>query len=743
MTKDPIVARYENLAKDSTGTLVNRPEEQLLMHHERLLATIKNLAHSNRGLLSTNEELTAFNEEFQSMNEELLSTNEELETSKEELQSLNEELVRVNAELHSKVEELHQVNNERKLSEKSLRASEQRYRSLFGHMLEGYAYCKALYDEKGRLEDFVCLNVNDAFTKLTGLENVLGRNWTEVVPGVKDLSPELFDKFERISLTGVPEKFEFDFKSLGRWHSLSVYSPERGYFVVVFDDITERKRSEGMLLEYRKIIESSRDLVCVLDRDHRFLLANEAYLEFRNRAYHDLVGHTIEEVLDEEALIQVRQHINSCLSGTQVNFEIQHEYHVKGLRDLEVSYAPIEDAQWGNRIVCVIRDITEQRLLEKQLRQSQKMEAIGTLAGGVAHDFNNILTVIAGYASLIQLNLEEEEGPVVTMAEEIIASVERAAEMTRNLLSFSRRQDILLSSVDLSFVVQGLRCSLSRLISEDIELSINLAQTPLFALADKGQIEQLIMNLVVNARDAMPMGGTLVITTEKVGAGAEESGLFDLSVTEGYGLITVTDNGTGMDKEIQERIFEPYFTTKEIGKGTGLGLSMGYGIIKKHNGLITMVSEPGQGTTFKVYLPLLPEQPEKAQEKRAGARATGSETILLVEDDPSIRRMTKKLLEQYGYSVLVAENGEDALLRFHDRRETIDLLITDVIMPKMNGRQLYESICAFKPELPIIFMSGYSADIMTEKGFAQESINYLSKPLRPDVLFSKIREVLA
>ena len=722
-TKVQIKTQSKDLAGDSREALIQQLEERLENHHEHLLSSFKELADSNRGLLSTNEKLTAYNEEFQLMNEELQAANLELEVSKQELLSLNEEFVRVNAELS---------------------ASEQRYRSLFAHMLEGYAYCRALYDDQGVLEDFVCLDVNDAFTRFTGLQDVLGKRWTEVVHGVKEVSPELFERFGRISLTGVSEKFEFDFKSLGRWHSLSVYSPQRGDFVIVFEDITERKRTEGRLLEYRKIIENSRDMVCVLDRDHRYLLANEAYLEFRSRACRDLAGRTIEEVFDDDVLAQVRQHIEACLAGSPVDFEVQHECPGKGLRDLAVSYAPIEDAQGGNRVVCVIRDITEQRLLEQQLRQSQKMEAIGTLAGGVAHDFNNILTVIAGYANLIQLSLEQEN-PAVNMAVEIIASVERAAEMTRNLLAFSRKQEIPLSPVDLNGVVQGLKCSLARLISEDIELSVNVMETPLFSMADKGQIEQLIFNLVVNARDAMPGGGALVITTEMAGIGGEESCLLDVDVPEsgGYWLMKVTDSGIGMDKKIQERVFEPYFTTKEVGKGTGLGLSMGYGIIKKHNGLITMASVPGRGTTFKVYLPLLKLQPEKEREKWVSARATGSETILLVEDDASIRRVTKRLLERYGYSVLVAGNGEEALDTFRDQLASIDLLITDVIMPRMNGRLLYENIRAFRPELPTIFMSGYSADIMTEKGFGQEAINYLSKPIRPEILFSKIREVLA
>jgi signal transduction histidine kinase/ActR/RegA family two-component response regulator len=410
------------------------------------------------------------------------------------------------------------------------------------------------------------------------------------------------------------------------------------------------------------------------------------------------------------------------------------------VRDISITYSPIEDHGVVDRIACVVKDITEQKQLQERLRQSQKMEAIGTLAGGIAHDFNNILTVISGYACLIQLS-GEEKGEAATMAGEILTSVERAAEMTRGLLAFSRKQQVNLAPLDLNSVVTGLNKSLSRLINEDIEVSVRLAQAPLYAMADKGQLEQVLINLAVNARDAMPEGGALLIATEGIELSAEEADLLG-SAPGNYGVITVSDNGVGINDKIRERVFEPFFTTKEVGKGTGLGLSMGYGIVKKHNGIIKMQSEPGVGTTFRIYLPLCRPQTEEAEGGGTCERITGSETILLVEDDEAIRTMIRRLLEQRGYRVLTAGNGEDALRVFREHQGLIQLLITDVIMPRMNGRELHQQICTLHPHLPTIFMSGYPADVMTRKGFSEQIVNYLSKPINCEELFAKIRDVL-
>ncbi len=321
------------------------------------------------------------------------------------------------------------------------------------------------------------------------------------------------------------------------------------------------------------------------------------------------------------------------------------------------------------------------------------------------------------------------------MAREIMISAERAAEMTRSLLAFSRKQEVHLDAMDVNLVVGDLHKSLSRLITEEIELVLRLSETPLCICADRRQVEQVLINLAVNARDAMPDGGMLSITTATVE-------LRDEDLPQGrYALIVVADNGTGMDKEVQARVFEPFFTTKEVGKGTGLGLSSSYGIIRKHNGLIRVKSEPGAGTSFSIYLPLSGVQTEQGTASAAFARSTGSETILLVEDDRTVRGMTQMLLEQHGYRVLVAREGEEALRVFEKESRAIRLLLTDVIMPRLNGRLLCEKVRQLAPGLPVIFMSGYPADVMSQSGLAGSG-TYLPKPVKPDVLLGTIRDTL-
>jgi len=380
--------------------------------------------------------------------------------------------------------------------------------------------------------------------------------------------------------------------------------------------------------------------------------------------------------------------------------------------------------------------------VEGQLLHAQKMEAIGTLAGGMAHDFNNVLTVIAGYATLLAMRFARgsEES---AMAGEIVTSVERASEMTRSLLAFSRKEPMNMKPDEINGIVAALEKSLRMLIREDVDFKCTLSDQAIPVMADKGQLEQVIVNLVVNARDAMPSGGTLTIATSivEVRDGDTEHG--ENTSPGMYGALSVSDTGFGMDSETREHIFEPFFTTKEINRGTGLGLSIVHGIIAKHQGRINVQSEKGQGTTFKIYLPLLCQLPEsKKPEQRDKILPKGNETILLVDDDAAVRQMTTWLLEKSGYRLIVADNGETALSTFKDNQDAIQLLITDVIMPRMNGKELYEEISRIKTNIPAIFMSGYTAEIMGEKMPPRADTLFLSKPLKPEQLLIAIRQML-
>jgi len=389
------------------------------------------------------------------------------------------------------------------------------------------------------------------------------------------------------------------------------------------------------------------------------------------------------------------------------------------------------------------RQLREQRAqLEDQLRQAQKLEAVGRLAGGIAHDFNNLLSVILMYTD----ELFEMLGPAGvgrSELEEIRVAGRRASDLTRQLLAFSRQQVLAPKVIDLNDVVSGVEKMLSRVLGEDVELRTvldpNLGRTH----ADPGQIEQVIMNLVVNARDAMPGGGRLTITTS--GATLDEAYAQDhLGVTPGeYVMLSVSDTGVGMDKATRSRAFEPFFTTKEQGKGTGLGLSMVFGIVKQSNGHIWLYSEPGAGTTFRIYLPRVDGAPAPVSARTGGGAARGgSEKILLVEDEDQIRRVSSAVLTRAGYRVVEARRPSEALEMFARDAETIDLLLTDVVMPEMSGRQLAERITAASAGVRVLFMSGYTTDAILHHGVLAPGVSFIQKPLTPDSLIRKVREVL-
>ena len=385
----------------------------------------------------------------------------------------------------------------------------------------------------------------------------------------------------------------------------------------------------------------------------------------------------------------------------------------------------------------------EKEHLAAQLLHAQKMEAVGQLAGGVAHDFNNILCAIIGFGTLLEMGMNKDD-PARSHLKQILAAADRATKLTQGLLAFGRKQIINLCPADLNEIVTNIEKMLTRLITEDIELRLSLSNRKLNVLADSGQIDQVLINLATNARDAMPGGGILTIET------GEEQPPEDFLADAGalpltrFAVLIVTDSGTGMERDLRERIFEPFFTTKEVGKGTGLGLSMVYGIIKQHNGHITVGSEPGKGTSFRIYLPLTPKEslPGILDEEIPALPLAGTETILVVEDNPEVRNLNRTVLETFGYRIVEANDGEEAVTQFLRYRDEIDLVVMDVVMPKLNGREAYAKISDIRPDVKILFTSGYTADIVQQKGIITEGLTFLSKPMTPATLLKKVRELL-
>ncbi len=387
-----------------------------------------------------------------------------------------------------------------------------------------------------------------------------------------------------------------------------------------------------------------------------------------------------------------------------------------------------------------LQDITESRKLEQQLLQTQKMESIGTLASGVAHDFNNILTVITGCGSMMQLKMESSS-PLNLYLKQILEATRRATTLTKSLLAFSRKQAINLEHLNLNAVVSGMISFLQRVLGEDIRMTIQLSSIDLNILADRNQIEVVLMNITTNARDAMPAGGDLGVTTTLAQINPVMSEAHNVPSGK-YAVISISDTGQGMDDSVKLRIFDPFFTTKEVTKGTGLGLSTVYGIIKQHNGFIDVYSELGKGTKFKIFLPITDQKPSERAADEQKVLVGGSETLLLVEDDSLVREICVKILTEFGYKVILAENGEEAVSKFKEKGDHIDLIIMDIIMPKKNGQQAFLEIQQIRKDAKVIFISGYPSDIIIQRDLLKEGQNYISKPIMTGELLRLVRTII-
>jgi PAS domain S-box-containing protein len=510
-------------------------------------------------------------------------------------------------------------------------------------------------------------------------------------------------------------------------------------------ELYERMRAEDALTEsefrYRTIFETTGNATMISETDNTISMINTAFETLSGYTREEIEGKKKwEEFFTQDVLENMKEYFaprwthDTAVKSHETRF-IDRESNI---RDVYLSSAIIPGT---SRTVVSLLDLTDLKRLESQLLQTQKMDAVGQLAGGMAHDFNNILTAIIGYGSLLQLKINED--PVAkSYTDQIITSANRAANLTQGLLAFSRKQIIAPKPIDLNDTIKNVEKLLVRLIGEDIELKTTYADENMTIVADSGQIEQALLNLATNARDAMVAGGYLSILTKIISFDEKTAEQHGAEKPGKYALVSVSDTGKGIDKTIVKHIFEPFFTTKETGKGTGLGLSIVYGIVRQHKGYINVHSEPATGTTFEMYLPLVIST---VQEKEASVQKNpvgGNETILVAEDDDFIRTLIREVLEVYGYSIIEASDGEEAIAQFEAHKERINLLMLDVIMPKKNGKIVYESIKAIQPDMKALFVSGYTADIIHKKGFFEKGLNFLSKPIVPVELAIKVREVL-
>jgi PAS domain S-box-containing protein len=636
---------------------------------------------------------------------------------------------------------------ERRRLEDLLTESEERYRRIFETASDGIVL---LEKTEGNI-----IQANLAVEKMLGYskEEYLGKKLQDI--GISlDMSDfptimQALDKSGIINHDDVPVKTKS-----GQYLYTDIYLVDRARLVQCnIREVTERKREEEKLRKSeeftRNILQSVDEGFIVIDLEYRVIAANRAYLNFIDKPLEEVIG---------KHCYELSHHVDKpcCEDGTTVcpvTLTFKTGEHYSSIHThydntgapvyLEVKSYPLKDK--SGKIVSaieIINDITERKKLEDQLRHAQKMEAVGTLAGGIAHDFNNILNVILGYGTMVMDRIGDDQLSREQM-NEVLTAADRAATLTKRLLVFSRKQVVEVKPVNINELILGLQKMLVRIISESIEIALDLADRPLMVMADAGQMEQVLINLASNARDAMPEGGRLTIGTGLQEIDDEYITVYGYGKPGMYALITVADTGQGMDEETQKKIFEPFFTTKGIGEGTGLGLAISYGIIKQHSGYIKAYSETGRGTTFKIWFPLSEDTTEEKPKAEALSYPKGgTETILVAEDDASLRKLSRIVLESCGYNVITAEDGEDAITKFMENRERISLVLVDMIMPKKNGKEVGETIRKVSPRTNILFASGYTMDIIKTKELTESGFDFLLKPVVPRDLLRKVREIL-
>jgi two-component system, cell cycle sensor histidine kinase and response regulator CckA len=638
--------------------------------------------------------------------------------------------------------QLEEAKNRRahRQAEESLKASEAELRALFAAMSDVIL----VLDVEGR---YLKIAPTDPTYLYKPPADMLGKTLHEVFP--KEDADFFLEHLRRALDERQIHRVEYRLQ-LGKktvWFEGSISPLSRESVLWIARDISERKRVEQELRKseerYRDLVENARDIIYTHDLEGNFTSINKAGEQITGYTREEALRLNLTQTVAPEYLEKARQMLDRKLAGEE---ETVYELEIIA-RDgrrlaVEVNTRLVFQDGLPVGVQGIARDITERKQLEDQLRQSQKLEAVGQLAGGIAHDFNNLLTAITGYSQLTLRNLHTED-PLRGNIEEIKKAGDRAAALTRQLLAFSRKQVLQPKVLDFNAVLSEIEKMLRRVIGEDIELRTRLAPELGRIKADPGQIEQVIMNLVVNARDAMEQGGKLTIETQNVSL--DESYVSQhIAVNPGpYVRLAVSDTGIGMDEQTKGHIFEPFFTTKEVGKGTGLGLSTVYGIVKQSGGHIWVYSEVGRGTTFMVYFPCVDESTEEYQRSSESEDIRlGTETILLAEDEEIVRKLISEVLKSHGYQVLEADNGDAALRICENHKEPIHLLISDAIMPEMSGGELASRLVELRPGMKVLYMSGYMDNAVLHQEVFDEGANFIQKPFSPDAFALKVREAL-
>ncbi len=523
-------------------------------------------------------------------------------------------------------------------------------------------------------------------------------------------------------------------------------------------DISQRKMAEEALRrseqQLRVVTDTVPAVIAYVDNEQICRFANRTYCEWLGKPIEDVIDRHLSEIQTEESYKLILPEIEAALSGER--FTLERTSNIRDAREdsdeprhLRLDYVPDINADGtvlGYFAFAIDLSETKQaqealRNSEEQLMQAQKLESIGRLAGGIAHDFNNMLTAITGYSDLALRRMKADD-PLRHHVEEILKAGKRSAELTNQLLAFSRRQMLQPRIIDVNHVITDTMVMLRRLIGEDIDLTVQLGEEMASVNVDPGQLSQILVNLVINSRDAMPEGGSIVIETGNRKLDQTYSSEHHNTPPGDYVMIAVSDNGVGMDEETRSQIFEPFFTTKEVGKGTGLGLSTVYGVVKQSNGNVWVYTEPGQGTTIKIYLPSAEAiAPAEGLKAPSGQIRFGTETILLVEDEDVVRNLSREVLQSCGYTVIEASNGVEALEIFERMPRRIDLLMTDVVMPQMGGRDLAKKILELQPDIKILFTSGYTDSAAVRHGVLEKGSNFIAKPFTFGQLAGKLKEV--